>query len=55
MAHMFISMAIYQNSQYDLAKILLADILESRENVCRCQLKFTTVFPKPLKPIIPYS
>lgn len=31
LAHMFISMAIYQNSQYDLAKILLADILESRE------------------------
>lgn len=31
LAHMFISMAIYQNPQYDLAKILLADILESRE------------------------
>lgn len=31
LAHMFISMAIYENPRYDLAKVLLADILESRE------------------------
>lgn len=31
LAHMFISMAIYENPHYDLAKLLLADILESRE------------------------
>lgn len=31
MAHMFIGMAIYENPQYDLAKLLLADILEGRE------------------------
>lgn len=31
LAHMFISMAIYENPDYDLAKLLLADILESRE------------------------
>ena len=30
-AHMFTSLAIYQNPDYDLAKLLLADILESRE------------------------
>ena len=30
-AHMFTSLAIYQNPRYDLAKILLADILEDRE------------------------
>ena len=30
-AHMFISLAIYQNPNYDLAKLLLADILENRE------------------------
>lgn len=31
LAHMFISMAIYENPNYDLAKLLLADILESRD------------------------
>ena len=31
LAHMFISMSIYQNPKYDLAKLLLADILETRE------------------------
>lgn len=31
LAHMFISMAIYENPKYDLAKLLLADILEQRE------------------------
>lgn len=31
LAHMFISMSIYANPHYDLAKLLLADILESRE------------------------
>lgn len=31
LAHMFISMAIYENQDYDLAKLLLADILESRD------------------------
>ena len=31
LAHMFISMSIYSNPHYDLAKLLLADILESRE------------------------
>ncbi len=30
-AHMFTSLAIYQNPNYDLAKLLLADILEDRE------------------------
>ena len=30
-AHMFISMAIYENPDYDLAKLLMADILENRE------------------------
>ncbi|MBE6445688.1 MAG: tetratricopeptide repeat protein [Alphaproteobacteria bacterium] len=30
-AHMFTSLAIYQNPDYDLAKMLLADILEDRE------------------------
>ncbi|MBR6663492.1 MAG: hypothetical protein IKL33_01555, partial [Alphaproteobacteria bacterium] len=30
-AHMFTSLAIYQNPDYDLAKLLLADILEDRE------------------------
>ena len=30
-AHMFISLAIYQNPNYDLAKLLLADILENRK------------------------
>ena len=29
-AHMFTSLAIYQNPKYDLAKLLLADILEDR-------------------------
>lgn len=29
-AHMFTCLAIYQNSNYDLAKLLLADILENR-------------------------
>ncbi len=31
LAHMFISLAIYENPKYDLARLLLADILESRE------------------------
>lgn len=31
LAHMFISLAIYANPKYDLAKLLLADVLESRE------------------------
>ena len=31
LAHMFISMSIYENPNYDLAKLLLADILESRD------------------------
>lgn len=31
LAHIFISLSIYANPQYDLAKLLLADILESRE------------------------
>ncbi len=31
LAHMFISLSIYANPHYDLAKMLLADILESRE------------------------
>lgn len=31
LAHMFISLSIYENPKYDLAKLLLADILESRE------------------------
>ncbi len=30
-AHMFISLAIYENPHYDLAKLLLANILEDRE------------------------
>ncbi len=30
-SHMFICLAIYQNPKYDLAKLLLADILENRE------------------------
>ena len=30
-AHMFTSLAIYQNPNYDLAKLLLADILEDRQ------------------------
>lgn len=29
-AHMFISLAVYENPQYDLAKLLLANILEDR-------------------------
>lgn len=31
LAHMFISLSIYENQDYDLAKLLLADILENRE------------------------
>lgn len=31
LAHMFISLAIYENPKYDLAQLLLADILETRE------------------------
>ncbi len=31
LAHMFISLSIYENPNYDLAKLLLANILESRE------------------------
>ncbi len=31
LAHMFIAMSIYENPKYDLAKLLLADILENRE------------------------
>ena len=31
LAHMFISMSIYANPNYDLAKLMLADILESRD------------------------
>ena len=31
LAHMFISLSVYANPKYDLAKLLLADILESRE------------------------
>lgn len=31
LAHIFISLSIYANPRYDLAKLLLADILESRE------------------------
>lgn len=31
LAHMFISLSIYANPKYDLAKLLLADVLESRE------------------------
>ncbi len=31
LAHMFISMSVYENPDYDLAKLLLADILENRE------------------------
>lgn len=31
LAHIFISLSIYANPKYDLAKLLLADILESRE------------------------
>lgn len=31
LAHMFISLSVYENPNYDLAKLLLADILESRE------------------------
>ncbi|MFI3242371.1 MAG: tetratricopeptide repeat protein [Alphaproteobacteria bacterium] len=30
LAHIFVSMAIYSNPEYDLAKLLLADILEDR-------------------------
>lgn len=31
LSHMFISLSIYSNPKYDLAKLLLADILETRE------------------------
>jgi len=31
LAHMFISLSLYENPKYDLAKLLLADILEQRE------------------------
>lgn len=31
LSHIFISLSIYSNPKYDLAKLLLADILESRE------------------------
>jgi len=31
LAHMFIAMSIYENPHYDLAKLLLADVLENRE------------------------
>lgn len=31
LAHIFISMSIYENHDYDLAKLMLADILQSRE------------------------
>ena len=31
LAHMFISLALYENPDYDLARLLLADILENRE------------------------
>ena len=31
LAHMFISLSVYANPKYDLAKLLLADVLESRE------------------------
>ena len=31
LAHMFISLALYENPNYDLARLLLADVLENRE------------------------
>ena len=31
LAHMFISLALYENPDYDLARLMLADILENRE------------------------
>lgn len=31
LAHMFISLALYENKNYDLAHLLLADVLENRE------------------------
>ena len=31
LAHMFISLSLYENPNYDLAKLLLADVLEHRE------------------------
>ena len=33
LAHMFISLSLYENPNYDLAKLLLADVLEHREKI----------------------
>ncbi len=42
-AHMFTSLAIYQNPDYDLAKLLLADILENREMYTAANALYDTI------------
>ena len=42
-AHMFISLAIYENPQYDLAKLLLANILEDREMYADANKVYDTI------------
>lgn len=43
LAHMFISLAIYENQDYDLARLLLADILESREMFAEANAQYDAI------------
>lgn len=43
LAHMFISLALYENPNYDLARLLLADVLENREMFAQANLQYDLI------------
>ncbi len=43
LAHMFISLAVFENPDYDLARLLLADILESREMFVEANAQYDAI------------
>lgn len=43
LAHMFISLALYENPNYDLAHLLLADVLENREMFSEANLQYDLI------------
>lgn len=43
LAHMFISLALYENPNYDLARLLLADVLENREMFAEANIQYDLI------------
>ncbi len=43
LAHMFISLALYENPNYDLARLLLADVLENREMFAEANVQYDLI------------